>query len=56
MNGHPNSYFRFLLLVVGTALALNIAWALIQPLLPALTVLLAAFAIFWLARLWRDRW
>lgn len=51
-----NLYFRFLAVVVGTALALHIAWALIQPVLPAIAVVLAGFAVWQLVCWYRDRW
>ncbi len=56
MNEHNNPYFRFLAVVVGTAVALHIAWVLIQPVLPAIAVVLAAFAVWQLVRWYRDRW
>jgi predicted PurR-regulated permease PerM len=48
-------YLRFLAVVVGTALALRIAWLLIRPLLPVIAVLLAAFAVWQLVRWYRGR-
>lgn len=51
-----NLYFRVLAVVVGTALALHIAWTLIQPVLPAITVVLAVFAVWQLVRWYHGRW
>ncbi|MGD0273101.1 MAG: hypothetical protein ABSB96_05185 [Gaiellaceae bacterium] len=48
-------YLRFLAVVVGTALALRIAWSLIRPLLPVLAALLAIFAIWQLIRWYYGR-
>jgi hypothetical protein len=51
-----NPYVRFLLLLVGTALAFRLAWMLIVPLLPVIAAVCAAVAGW---RLWawhRDRW
>jgi len=58
VNEHNNPYLRFLVVVVGTALALHIAWVLIRPVLPAIAVVLAAVAIWQLIRWYRerDRW
>lgn len=58
MNEHNNPYLRFLVVVVGTALALHIAWVLIRPVLPAIAVVLAAVAVWQLIRWYseRDRW
>lgn len=56
MNEHNNPYLRFLVVVVGTAVALHIAWVLIWPVLPAIGVVLAAFAMWQLVRWHRDRW
>jgi hypothetical protein len=47
-------YLRLVAVVVGTALALRIAWLLIRPLLPALAVLLAIFAVWQLVRWYRG--
>jgi len=53
----PNSpYLRLLVFVVGTAVALHIAWVLIRPVLPAIAVVCAAFVVWQLARWYRDRW
>lgn len=51
-----NPYFRFLLVVVGTAVALRITWMLIRPVLPAIAVVLAVVAVWQLVRWYRDRW
>jgi hypothetical protein len=47
---------RVMFVVVGTALALRIAWLLIQPVLPEIAVVFAAAAIWQLVRWYRDRW
>jgi len=49
-------YWQFLAAVVGTALALRIAWALIRPLLPVIAAVVAMFAIWQLIRWHRGRW
>jgi len=56
VNERNSPYFRFLVVVVGTAVALHIAWVLIRPVLPAIAVVLAAFAIWQLVRWYRGRW
>jgi len=56
VNEHHNPYFRFLVVMVGTAVALHIAWVLVRPVLPAIAVVLAAFAIWQLVRWYRERW
>ena len=55
MNEPHNPYFRFLVVVVGTAVALHIAWVLIRPVLPAIAVVLAVVAVWQLVRWYRDR-
>ena len=50
-----NPYFRFLLVVVGTAVALRITWVLIRPVLPAIAVVFALVAVWQLVRWYRDR-
>jgi Flp pilus assembly protein TadB len=55
MNDPSNPYFRFLVVVVGTAVALHIAWVLIRPVLPAIAVVLAVVAVWQLVRWYRDR-
>jgi hypothetical protein len=50
---HP--YFRLLAVIVGTAIALHVAWVLIRPVLPAIAVVLAAFAVCQLVHWYRDR-
>ena len=47
---------RFMFLVVGTALAVRIAWFLIRPVLPEIAVVVAATAIWRLVRWYRERW
>ena len=56
MIGPHNPWFRFMLVVVGTALAIRIAWLLIRPVLPEIAVVLAATAIWQLVRWYRERW
>ena len=56
MNEHKSTYLRFLLVVVGTAVALHIAWVLIRPVVPAIAVVLAVFAVWKLIEWYRDRW
>jgi len=51
-----NPWLRFLFLVVGTAVALHVAWVLIRPVLPAIAGVLAAATIWQLVRWSRDRW
>ena len=51
-----NAYLRFLVAVVGTALALRLAWALVRPLLPALAVVAAVVGIWQLVHWHRNRW
>jgi hypothetical protein len=48
-------YLRFLAVVVGTALALRIAWLLIRPLLPVIAFAFAIFAVWQLVRWYRGR-
>jgi predicted PurR-regulated permease PerM len=43
-------YLRFLAVVVGTALALRIAWLLIRPLLPVIAGALALYVVWQLFR------
>jgi Flp pilus assembly protein TadB len=52
---HNNPYLRFLVVVVGTAVALHIAWVLIRPVLPAIAVVFAIVAVWQLVRWYRDR-
>lgn len=51
---------RLLRLAVGifaVAIALQLAWAVLRPLLPWMAVVVLAVAIFRLVRWWRsDRW
>jgi predicted PurR-regulated permease PerM len=49
-------YLRFLAVVVGTALALRIAWLLIRPLLPVIAAVLVLYALWQLIRWYRERW
>ena len=56
MNEPNNPYLRLLVFMVGTAVALHIAWVLIRPVLTAIAVVCAAFAIWRLSRWYRDRW
>jgi hypothetical protein len=58
MNGNSNSpYWRFLAAVVGTAIALNIAWALIRQAMPLVLILLVVVGLVALWRFHRDgRW
>lgn len=49
-------WLRFAVVVVGTALALRIAWALLRPLLPVLAVVVAAIALWRWWRWRRERW
>ncbi len=56
MNEHKNPYFRFVAAIVGTVVALHIAWELIRPVLPAIGLVIAGFAV-WRVVCWhRDRW
>jgi uncharacterized membrane protein len=55
VNGNGNSrYWRFLAAVLGTAIALNVAWALIRQALPLVVILLVVVALIMLWRLRRD--
>ena len=45
-----------MVVIVGTAIALRVAWLLIRPLLPVIAVALAAAAVWQLYRWHRDRW
>lgn len=45
-----------MVVVVGAALAVRIAWLLIRPVLPEIAAVLAAAAIWQLVRWYRDRW
>lgn len=56
MNEPHNPYFRFLVGMVGTAVALHIAWLLIRPVLPAIAVVVAMAAIWRVWRWHRERW
>ena len=51
-----NSYLRFLVALVGTALALRLVWALVHPVLPAIAVVVAVLGVWQLVRWYRDRW
>jgi hypothetical protein len=51
-----NPWLRFMLTVVGLALALHFAWLLIRPLLPEIAVVVAAAALWQVWRWKRDRW
>jgi len=51
-----NGYLRLLVVVVGTVVALHIAWVLIQPVLPALAVVIVICALCQLIHWYRDRW
>jgi len=51
-----NPWVRFMVAIVGTAVALRVAWLLIRPLLPEIAVVLSAAAIWQLWRWYRDRW
>lgn len=42
--------------VIGTALAVRIAWLLIRPVLPEIAAVLAAAALWQLVRWYRNRW
>jgi hypothetical protein len=53
---NPQSpWLRFLAGLVGTALALNIAWHLLLRALPLVILLIVAAGLLALWRLWRDR-
>lgn len=49
-------WVRFMVVVVGTALALHVAWLLIRPVLPVIGVVLAAIAVWQFWCWYRDRW
>jgi hypothetical protein len=51
-----NPLVQFAIGVLAVAIALNIAWCLLQPLLPALLVLGALLVLFAAIRSWRNRW
>jgi hypothetical protein len=51
-----NPYMKFLAMVVATAVAIRLAWLLIQPELPELAVAGVAAASWRLWRWHRDRW
>jgi hypothetical protein len=55
VNGNGNSpYLRFLAVVVGTAIALNIAWALIRQAMPLVLILVVLVGLIVLWRWRRD--
>ena len=56
MNEPHHPYFRLLVMIVGTAAALHIAWGLIRPVLPAISVVVAAFVMWRLVQWYRSRW
>jgi len=47
---------RFVFVLVGTAVAIRIAWWLLFPLLPEIAAVVSAVAIWQLWRWYRDRW
>lgn len=49
-----SAYWRFLAAVVGTALALRLAWLWLREALPLVLILLAAIGIAAVARWWRN--
>jgi hypothetical protein len=51
-----NGAIRLAVVVIGTALAVRIAWTLIEPLVPVLAVVLAALAMWQLLGWYRGRW
>ena len=51
-----NSYVRFAFGILAIAIALNIAWALIQPVIPALFIVAALIGFVLIVRWWRNRW
>jgi len=55
VNGNGNSpYWRFLAAVVGTAIALNVAWALIRQAMPLVLILAVLVGLIVLWRWRRD--
>lgn len=56
MNASHHPYFRLLAAIVGTAVALHVAWVLIRPVLPEIAVVVAAAAVWRLVRWYRERW
>ena len=53
----PSSpWARFFLVIVGTAIAIRIAWWLLVPVLPEIMTIVAVVAIWQLLRWYRDRW
>jgi hypothetical protein len=56
MNEHRNPCLRLLLAVLGAAVALHVAWVLIEPVLPAIGVVVSAFAMWQLIHWYLDRW
>ena len=51
-----NPYLRFAFGILAIAIALNVAWCLIQPVLPALLLVIALIGIVLIVRWWRRRW
>ena len=51
-----NVWMRCMYVVVGTAVAIRVAWLLICPVLPEIAVVVSAVAIWQLWRWHRERW
>lgn len=51
-----NALWRFAVALVATAIALQIAWAVIQPLLPMIAIVVTAVVLWRLVRWHRGRW
>ena len=49
-------WLRFLFWIVATAVAIHVAWALVQPALPALAVLVVLVVVVRLIVWYRGRW
>jgi hypothetical protein len=50
------SLFRFAAAVLAVAIALNVAWCLVQPVLPALLVLFVLLVLLAGVHWFRSRW
>ncbi len=50
-----NPYVRLLIFIVAIAVAIHVAWVLVEPALPFLMVVVALAVVLVAVRWWRDR-
>jgi uncharacterized protein YqgC (DUF456 family) len=56
MNDLFDSFMKLLVVLVATCVAIRLAYDVVRPAIPAISIVVIAIAVWQLVRWYRDRW